>query len=59
MTGNSEIRDDDFAFVYLDVDHLPVAWLAYRGMINSPDVSSANPGNLSLFLMDTSLLARQ
>jgi hypothetical protein len=49
---NPEVRSDDFAFVYLDVDYPPVAWLAYRGVLNSCDIGTANPGNLSLFLMD-------
>src|SRR5438876_6243144 len=52
MATNPEIRSDNFAFVYLDVDYPPVAWLTYRGIINSSDIESANPGNLSLFLMD-------
>ncbi len=49
---NTELREDDFAFVYLDVESPPIAWLAYRGIINSCDVKSANPGNLSVFLID-------
>src|SRR5882757_5883986 len=49
----AEIRPDDFAFVYLDVDHFPIAWLVYRGALNSSDIASANPGNLSWFLRDT------
>jgi hypothetical protein len=52
MLSNSELKEDDFAFVYLDVDQLPIAWLAYRGVINSCDVKTANPSNLSFFLMD-------
>src|SRR5258707_1549275 len=52
MVLNSELKEDDFAFVYLDVDQLPIAWLAYRGVINSCDVQTANPSNLSFFLMD-------
>jgi hypothetical protein len=48
-TGMSEIEADDFGFVYLDVDFLPIAWLVYRGVLNSPDITSANPGNLSWF----------
>jgi len=47
-----EIQPDDFAFVYLDVDNPTVAWLAYRGVLNSPDIKTANPGNLSWFLVD-------
>jgi hypothetical protein len=52
MVLNSELKEDDFAFVYLDVDQLPIAWLAYRGVINSCDVQTANPSNLSFFFMD-------
>jgi hypothetical protein len=52
MVSNFELKEDDFAFVYLDVDQLPIAWLAYRGVINSCDVKTANPSNLSFFLMD-------
>jgi hypothetical protein len=48
-----EVREDDFAFVYLNLDQMPVAWAAYRGILNSPDVQSANPANLSFFLMET------
>jgi hypothetical protein len=50
---SAEIRTDDFAFVYLDVDYFPIAWLVYRGVLNSPDIESANPGNLSWFLLET------
>jgi len=48
-----EIRPDDLAFVYLDVDNPIIAWLTYRGILNSPDIRTANPGNLSWFLVDT------
>jgi hypothetical protein len=48
----NEIRSDDFAFVYLDVDNPTIAWLAYRGLLNSPDIATANPGQLSWFLID-------
>jgi hypothetical protein len=51
--AGAEIRSDDFAFVYLDVDFPPIAWLVYRGVLNSCDIASVNPGNLSWFLMDT------
>lgn len=49
----SEVRPDDFAFVYLDVSFPPVAWLAYRGTLNSCAITSANPGNISWFLVET------
>jgi hypothetical protein len=52
MHDAEELRADEFAFVYLDVDHPAIAWLAYRGIINSCDIPSANPGNLSHFLID-------
>jgi hypothetical protein len=48
----AEICETDFAFVYLDVDDPHVAWLAYRGLLNSCDISSTNPGNISWFLVD-------
>jgi hypothetical protein len=51
-TWGPEIRADDFAFVYLDVDNPIIAWLTYRGVLNSPDVATANPGNLSWFLVE-------
>jgi hypothetical protein len=47
-----EIQSDDFAFVYLDVDDPVIAWLVYRAAINSCDIATANPGNISWFLMD-------
>jgi len=50
--NSSEIYPDDFAFVYLDLDNPDIAWLTYRGIINSPDIPSANPGNISWFLLD-------
>ena len=34
-SNNSEIQSDDFAFIYLDVDDPNIAWLTYRGIINS------------------------
>ncbi len=49
---SAEIRPDDFAFVYLDVDFPPVAWLVYRGLLISSDCKSANPGNISWFFVD-------
>jgi hypothetical protein len=52
MPSNSELKEDDFAFVYLDVDNPIIAWLAYRGLLNSPDIATANPGRLSWFLVD-------
>lgn len=48
---SDEIRKDDFAFVYLDMDP-HVAWLAYRGLLNSCDIATANPGNISWFFVD-------
>lgn len=51
---NNQIpREDDFAFVYLDVDDPQIAWLAYRGIITSADQTVANPGNLSWHLVNT------
>jgi Protein of unknown function (DUF2441) len=47
-----EFYESDFAFVYLDVDDPHVAWLAYRGLLNSCDIATANPGNISLFFVD-------
>jgi hypothetical protein len=49
---NPEVREGDFGFVYLDVDNPIIAWLAYRGILNSPDIETANPGNLSWFFVD-------
>jgi hypothetical protein len=50
--AKSEIRENDFAFVYLNVDDPHIAWLAYRGLLNSCDIQTANPGNISWFLVD-------
>lgn len=47
-----EIRETDFGFVYLDVDHPPIAWLVYRGLLNSADITTANPAQISWFLID-------
>jgi hypothetical protein len=52
MSVEPEVKPNDFAFAYLDVDFPPVAWLVYRGLLNSCDVAAANPGNLSWFLLD-------
>lgn len=48
----NEIRNDDFAFVYLDIDNPNIAWLAYRGLLNSADIKTANPFEISWFLVD-------
>jgi hypothetical protein len=48
-----EVRENDCAFVYLDVDDPRIAWLAYRGMIASSDNTVANPGNISWHLFNT------
>ena len=48
-----EIHANDFAFIYIDVDFPPIAWLVYRGTLNSCNVTAANPGNLSWFLLDS------
>lgn len=50
--SSDELRNDDFAFVYLDVDNPEIAWLAYRGIIESPDINNINPGNISWFLVN-------
>jgi hypothetical protein len=52
QSQEGEILSDDFAFVYLDVDNPTIAWLVYRGLLNSPDVTTANPGQISWFLVD-------
>jgi hypothetical protein len=50
---SDEVDETDFGFIYLDVERAPIAWLVYRGIVNSPDIVSANPGGLSWFLLDT------
>lgn len=50
---SGELRENDFAFVYLDVDDPRIAWLAYRGVINSADQKGANPGEISWHLVNT------
>jgi hypothetical protein len=50
---NSEIQRNDFAFVYLDIDFPPIAWLVYRGIIQSPKEPAARSGELSWFLTNT------
>lgn len=52
MAHDNEVRDDDYGFVYLDVSNPVVAWMAYRGLLASPDQSTANPGNLSWLMLD-------
>lgn len=51
-TDEGEIRESDFAFVYLDVDDPHIAWLAYRGLLNSCDITTTNPGSISWFFVD-------
>ncbi len=50
---HGEVRSDDFAFVYLDVDDPVIAWLVYRGVLVSPDGRFANAGHISWFLVQT------
>ena len=50
---SDEIREDAFAFVYLDVEDPRIAWLAYRGLITSSDNTEANPGNISWHAFNT------
>ena len=53
MARDDELQDDDYAFLYLNVDSLPVAWLAYSGVIASVDVIGGNDTPLSWFLLET------
>lgn len=50
---SDEIRGNDFAFVYLDVEDPRIAWLAYRGLITSSDNTEANLGNISWHVFNT------
>lgn len=52
MSDYEDLAEGDFAYVYINTEYLPVAWLVYRGTLNSCEITSANPGNLSLFLMN-------
>lgn len=53
QTDDGEVRNDDFAFVYLDVDDPVISWLVYRGILVSPDARFANAGNFSWFIVQT------